>query len=402
MSLKKYFKDYKKSKKKNKTRKLRKTRRIKKRNKSKKRKITEKNMKGGLKPDSDAIKINKDSPQVNNSNLEDFYKLMEEEGIKYSSKEFDSSILHEPKGDFSRESIDYKILSVGDDNRSITVDTTKRGIRELTEQSSPITHESCPDRVIATINGSKYNVKEIDDNVVTLFDAISEHVVNGTVTISRNRSGDFIIYTNKPTTIRYLDAQAQSDYKSREFELKIGHFSLLASEEDYQAVAREPELVTKDEREKDIILYAGTIMWKPDGSAYRYNNNCGRYAPDDDDADFLAFKNPHFNKNIITATVEETGESKKFYKPHAAWSMWWGKCQGENPGRKCLLSGSAGWKESYHPLMKLRIARDGKKYCIDCFPKREPCLKCAACGYYPDECPYMETWEKAETPDDSN
>ena len=161
-------------KKRNKTRKLRKTRRIKKRNKSKKRKITKKNMKGGLKPDSGAIKTNKDSPQVNNSKLEDFYRLMEEAEIEYSSKEFDSSILHEPKADFSRESIDYKILSVVDDNKSITVDTTERGIRKLTEQSTHITHESSPDRVIATINGSKYYVKKIDGNVVTLFDAISE------------------------------------------------------------------------------------------------------------------------------------------------------------------------------------------------------------------------------------
>lgn len=271
----------------------------------------------------------------------------------------------------------------------------------MTEQSTPITHESSPDRVIATINGSNYYVKKIDGNVVTLFDTIRESVANGTVTISRNRSGDFIIYTDKPTTIRYLDAQAQSDYESRGFDLKIGHFSLLASEEDYKAVARkDPVHETNDEREKDIILYAGTIMWKPDGSAYRYNNNCGRYAPDDDDADFLASKNPQFGETITTATVEGTVESKKFYKPHAAWSMWWGECQGRNPGSKCRLSGSAGWRESFHPFSKLRIyRRDGNYYCEDCFPKDEPCLNCVVCQWDPAECPNMQTWGNSETPD---
>ena len=96
-----------------------------------------------------------------------------------------------------------------------------------------------------------------------------------TVTISRNRKGDFIIYTTEPTTIRYLDHQAQADYLSRGGELKLGHFSLLKQPSDYEQVARSSN-ETYGQRSTDRILYAGTITWRHDGKALFYNNDCSK------------------------------------------------------------------------------------------------------------------------------
>ena len=339
---------------------------------------------------------NRDDPQINNSKLEDFYITMEREGIKYPPREFDSSILHSAKEEFACESIEYEILEKGRNN--ITIDTSKRGIRGLTEEETEVIsqggihrdHVYNPYRVIATINRNPYFVKEINNGIVTLFDNISGDVkIGDKVTISRNRQGDFIIYTKNPTTIKYLDVQTQLDYKSRGLPLKIGHFSLLNNETDYTTTTSRSANETNETRSLDKILYAGTITWREDGRALFYNNDCGRYQPDDNDANYLAIINPEFKKDIVTATKVETGvEDKVFYRSHDHNKDKYGYCF------KCRKNFS---------VKNLRRRKDevgsegAKLYCNGCWPTH-PCGKCDVCMFGASEYCMVNNWDEQPVP----
>lgn len=338
MSFKKYFKEYKKSNKRNKTRKLRKTRRVKKRKKSKKKKITKKNMKGGLKPTKQATEINESDEQVPYSKLQLFYdenqgEITDASGNKiplYPRIIFPSNVLHSGDSRFNRYSITYDVETI--DNNKIKIKTDKRGIIPISEEDTKVIspgaegihrhHEYNPKRIEATIGDETFFVQEIsrfDNNysIITLFeeDVFDKTISGGSVTVQRNRKGDFIIYGDDPTTIRYLDNQLQRDYSISGKPLKLGHFSLLKTPEDYTTLIRGRE--TDDTRSRDTILYAGTITWRHDGKALFYNNDCGRYQPDEEDAVYLAKQNPEFDLDKITATSEETGgEPKKFYRPY--------------------------------------------------------------------------------------
>jgi len=345
MSFKKYFKEYKKSNKRNKTRKLRKKRRVKKRKKSKKKKITKKNMKAGLKPTKRSFQLNTDDPQVDNGALEAFYRdnqgeINDASGNKillYPPMEFLSSALHSGDSRFNRYSITYDVETI--DNNKITIKTVKRGIIPISEEDTKVIspgaegihrhHEYNPKRIQATIGDETFFVKEIsriDNNysIITLFeDDVDGKTISGErVTVQRNRKGDFIIYGDDPKTIRYLDNQLQRDYSISGNPLKLGHFSLLKTPEDYTIYKADGNPLLRD-RETDVtrsgdpILYAGTITWRHDGKALFYNNECGRYEPDREDAVFLANMNPDFKMDKTTATSVETGgESKKFYRPY--------------------------------------------------------------------------------------
>lgn len=338
---KKSKKKKKKSKKRNKTRKLRKKKRVKKRKKSKKKKITKKNMKGGLKPTDKSFKLNTDDPQVDNGTLLEFYQANQEEisnesGNRifiYPPMEFNSELLHSERGNiqFERYIVSYKITEKLNKNQ-IKIETSNRGINNISaeetwsiESGKPHrNHQFHPKRIQATIEGQTYFVKEIDngENIITLFEDIMDGELTGKiVTISRNRHGDFIIYTDDPTTIRYLDDQVKIDYLTQyPGRLKLGHFSLLKTPEDYTIIDHDgiPLLrgnETDTSRSEDKILYAGTITWRHDGKALFYNNDCGRYEPDEEDTDYLAKINPEFQIDKITATTDETeGEAKIFYR----------------------------------------------------------------------------------------
>ena len=130
------------------------------------------------------------------------------------------------------------------------------------------------------------------------------------VTVHRNRKGDFIIYTSDKTTIRYLDDQVKIDYFTQGGRLKLGHFSLLRAPEDYLEVTRKSE--TNETRLEDPILYAGTITWRHDGKALFYNNDCGRYQPDKEDTVYLAKMNPEFNMDMETAEKKQVTNLKNF------------------------------------------------------------------------------------------
>lgn len=380
MSLKKYFKDYKKSKKinkKNKTRKLRKTRRVKKRKKSKKKKINKKIMKGGLKPTRQATQINESDEQVPYSGLELFYRenqgeITDASGDKillYPPMEFPSSVLHSGDDIFNRYSINYDVTKI--EGNQITINTDKRGIIPISEDDteviSPIGihrhHEYNPKRIQATIGGETFFVKEIkkinnDSSIITLFeeDVNGKTITGRNVIVQRNRKGDFIIYNDNPTTIRYLDNQLQRDYSISDNHLKLGHFSLLKTPEDYTTQIRGRE--TDDTRSEDTILYAGTITWRHDGKALFYNNDCGRYQPDEEDAVYLAKQNPGFDLDKITATSVETDDNpKKFYRPYDHASGLEGIC---GDCKKWVIRSNLiflGTTESGLPLLK----------CIDCY-----------------------------------
>tara|TARA_B100000745_G_scaffold297734_1_gene245110 strand:+ start:1311 stop:2687 length:1377 start_codon:yes stop_codon:yes gene_type:complete len=357
---------------------------------------TKKMQSGGLKPTSESIRLNEHDAQVDNTKLNDFYALMEEAGIKYPPSSFASSTLHSEKPEFSRDSIEYPILNMNASGDEITIDTSKRGIIGLSEEDtkviSPETpvhrdHEYNPKRVQATIKGNTIFVKSItpgreqEPAILTFFESIIHAVGEGdTVTISRNRKGDFIIYTTEPTTIRYLDHQAQADYLSRGGELKLGHFSLLKQPSDYEQVARSSN-ETYGQRSTDRILYAGTITWRHDGKALFYNNDCGRYQPDEKDTAHLANINVDFKKDLETATGEETGSAegpgnpKLFYRPHDHKS-----------------SVERRWEcKTCHELFKIqgiRKARDEWNYCYQHFPIQSiaitggaGCGSCEACRF---------------------
>lgn len=301
---------------------------------------------GGLKPTESSRHVNTVDPQLEHSGLVEFYQIMSREGIIYPPRTqsdslegpdsdawftFDSSILHKGGGnsEFGRYEIDYPITDIDASKNKITIDTSKRGIRGLTlEQTESIVtnvhkhHDYHPNRVQATLQGKTYFVTEIKENYVTLM--VDEPIpsgtpVSGNLTISRNRKGDFIIYTSDPQSIRYLDEQAQVDFLERDDppESKIGHYSLLKQSSDYdREVVRTPD---EDDvsRPTDIILYAGTITWRHDGKALFYNNDCGRYQPDEHDSDYLARVNPEFDKTKETTTLEESGgDPKLFYRDH--------------------------------------------------------------------------------------
>ena len=300
---------------------------------------------GGLKPTESSIQVNTVDPQVEHSELVKFYQTMSDESIIYPPRTqsdslegqvsdawftFDSGILHKEPGNpaFERYEIDYPITDIDASKNEITIDTSKRGIRGLTlEQTESIVtnvhkhHDYHPNRVQATLQGKTYFVTEIKENYVTLM--VDEPIpsgtpVSGNLTISRNRKGDFIIYKSDPKSIRYLDEQAQVDFLERDDPpgSKIGHYSLLKQSSDYdREVVRTPE--NKNDRSNDVILYAGTITWRHDGKALFYNNDCGRYQPDEHDSDYLARVNPEFDKTKETTTLEESGgDPKLFYRDH--------------------------------------------------------------------------------------
>ena len=402
MSLKKYFKEYKKSKR-NKTRKLRKTRRIKKRNKSKKRKITKKNMKGGLKPTEKSSIINISDPQVDNDALLKFYGENQEEitdasGNRiylYPPMEFPSSVLHSGDILFNRYSITYDVTEI--EGNQIMINTDKICILTISEEDTEVIspglkgvhrhHEYNPKRIQATIGGETFFVKEIimiDENnsIINLFEEdVNGKTVNGeNVTVQRNRKGDFIIYKDDPTTIRYLDNQLQGDYSISGKHLKLGHYSLLKRPEDYTTQIRGRE--TDATRSGDTILYAGTITWRHDGKALFYNNDCGRYQPDEEDAVYLAKQNPEFVLDKITATNEETGgDPKEFYRSHDNSSSIEYKCS------RCEQ-----WFLSENIRMKA-----GKYYCRTHFPEGA-CGDCRACVHGEYDFCESESWEDISPP----
>jgi len=434
MSLKKYFKDYKKSKKinkRNKTRKLRKTRRVKKRKKSKKRKITKKNMKGGLKPTGISFKLNTDDPQADNGKLLEFYEanngeITDASGNKislYPPMEFPSSVLHSGDSRFNRYSITYDVTKI--EGNQIMINTDKICILTISEEDTEVIspgvkgihrhHEYNPKRIQATIVGETFFVKEIimideKNSTITLFeeDVIGKTVDGENVVVHRNRKGDFIIYTNAPTTIRYLDDQVKIDYliQTEGRGLKLGHFSLLKTPEDYittdadgNALLRGNE--TDTSRREDKILYAGSITWRHDGKALFYNNDCGRYEPDENDTGYLAKVNPDFQIDKITATTAETeDEPKLFYRTFDHKS-------GKITSSYCEACGF--YKENKHMRYEPNL---NKNFCFEHYPIDERyshggfgavgCGSCQACLLgFSEHClnqtknPYELTWESA-------
>ena len=417
-------KKYKKKTKRKKT----KIKKIKKKKSIKNRKINKKNMKGGLKPTPGSFKLNIDDPQVDNGALLEFYEANQEEIIDesgenmfiYPPMEFQSELLHSEGGniDFKRYIIPYKITEKLN-NKQIKIETSNRGIDNISasetwaiEDGKPHrNHPFHPKRIQATIEGQTYFVKEIDngENIITFFEDIMDEELTGKiVTISRNRHGDFIIYTNDPTTIRYLDDQVKIDYLTQyPGRLKLGHFSLLKTPEDYITTDAngDPLLRGKETdttRSEDKILYAGSITWRHDGKALFYNNDCGRYEPDKNDTDYLAKVNPEFQIDKITATPGETGsEAKIFYRTfdHKSGKVTSYYCQ------QCGL-----WIEDkrmrYEPILNQNLCFrhypiDGR-YSHSGFDSGGACGTCQACREgYTEHCmstgksPKELTWESA-------
>jgi len=366
-----------------------------------------KKLRGGLKPTAEGIELNKDDPQIDNTELIAFYASMGEQGIEYPPSSFDASTLHSEKEEFSKYSIEYPITAKISGSM-IRIDTSKRGIIGLsvadTESISPKSpihrdHPYNPKRVRAKIKGRIYYVKSIisdkDGVILTLFDNLVEEVSpRDIVTVERNRKGDFIIYNPPPAVqgapkgpmiIRYLDNQAQVDYLSQVGESKLGHFSLLENPTHYQGVIR-AQRETPSSRQNDTILYAGTITWRHDGAALFYNNDCGRYQPDSADADYLAEINSAFDKNKETATVDETdGAPKLFYRSHDHAS---------NLVRTHLWRCAGSCGRDYETITSLRLALNGKNYCYNCFPippsipepKTGGCENCEGCDIAPEYC----------------
>ena len=185
-----------------------------------------KDMKGGLKPTQRGTDLNRSDPQDGLKKVLTFINEQKALGITYPPLSTDSLVLHEPKLEFDRESIEYPIIRA--EENVIKIDTSERSIRPLTaEQSNPIQpdpnlgvhrhHEYHPYRVQVTIKGQTYFVKTIDENtaeqrVITLFEDIPSEILSeispgDIATVSRNRQGDFVIYASDPRTIRYLDNQ---------------------------------------------------------------------------------------------------------------------------------------------------------------------------------------------------
>jgi len=319
-----------------------------------------KDMKGGLKPTQRGTDLNRSDPQDGLKKVLTFINEQQALGITYPPLITDSIVLHVPKPEFARESIEYPIIKA--EENVIKIDTSERSIRPLTaEQSNPIDpnlgvhrhHEYHPYRVQVTIKRQTYFVKTIDENtaerhVITLFEDIppeflSEISSGDIATVSRNRQGDFVIYNPPPAVqaarlaaeaegapsesmiIRYLDNQLQRDYEKVK-KIRVGHFSLLDKPSDYEAGnVRGDE--TDETRATDKILYAGSLIWREDGRALFYKNDCGRYQPDSADGDYLAKINSAFDKSKETATGDETeGAAKLFYRPHDQISGLDGVC----------------------------------------------------------------------------
>ena len=390
-------------------------RRDKRRNKSKKRIPRNKTkMRGGLKPTELGVATNRDDPQVGRDVLLEFYQRRTGEGITYPPLSTDVSELHIPKLEFARESIEYPITSI--EGFVIKIDTSERSIRKLTsEQSQPINpnlslhsfHDYHPYNVEATIKEISYVVKTIDGDTITLFTPIPPGTfsVGDKVTISRNRRGDFVIYTQKPTTLRYLDNALQNDFKQFNPFEKVGHYSLLDSPYDYeQSKIRGVDATPRGE---DTILYAGSIMWREDGRALYYNNDCGRYQPDEGDSDYLAEINPDFKKNIVTVTPKESlaragfqvdedmGRGKKFYRKHEHKSGLLFYCQsGPIQSRAAGGPDRVGISCGPHEIDNLRKGGDGRFYCETHYPSSRGC-ECEGCRYS-SHCERNTPWEQAE------
>jgi hypothetical protein len=366
------------------------------RNKSKKRIPKNKTkMRGGLKPSAIGVEVNSREGQDGIEKLRNFVESQAKKGITYPPLlTLKSSELHVPKPEFAPESIEYPIISINDN--VIKIDTSERDILNLTADENAHLHVAIaqgkhlwhPKRVQVTIKGRDYLAKTItkDDEAsctITLFEEIpseflSEISPGDIATVERNRQGDFVIYARDPSTIRYLDNQLQREYIQRHGN-RVGHFSLLDEPSDYEA-----ENVRGDEtdltRGTDKILYAGSIIWREDGRALYYKNDCGRYQPDSADGDYLAKINPQFRKDIQTATGAETGVApstghpKKFYRPHDQMSGLETPCGG--CGVHFLLN------ELRRPK---RVIQRDPAYCRDCFPT-SPCWECDECEISSEYC----------------
>ena len=145
---------------------------------------------------------------------------------------------------------------------------------------------------------------------ITLWDNLSEDKLSalrgltGTLTITRNRVGDFLVYTNNPREIRYLDNQLQLDY-ALAGRKRVGHRTLLNRPGDYQGHI-DPKTRTRTDRAADTILYAGAIQWDEQGIIYSYNNDCGRYRPMEEDRTYF--------ESIVPEFAQPNAHKKELYK----------------------------------------------------------------------------------------
>jgi len=279
-------------------------------------------MRGGLKPTKFGSEINLTDPQDDLEKLKQFIAEMERTGITYPPITLSSEGIHNPNEQLAQETIEYKVKSIVDD-RSITLEIKDQGLRPVTaEETMPIKtgthteHSYHPYRVFCRINGHNYYIQEcMGDSVVFMEDIDAVIKVGELISITRNRAGDFVIYTATPTELRYLDNQLQLDYQ-KYHNVRVGHLSLLDKPADYSEVVR-GDGETDETRASDLILFAGEINWRAEGSAHYYLNAGGRYQPDLDDVDYLAKINPQFDRTIETAKSEETGgEPKLFFRKH--------------------------------------------------------------------------------------
>jgi len=378
--------------------------RDKRRNKSKKRIPKNKTkMRGGLKPTQRGVDVNSRG-QDGIEKLSRFVESQAKKGITYPPLSTDSSNLHAQKLEFARESIEYPIIRA--EGNVIKIDTSERDILDLTADENAHLHVAIaqgkhlwhPKRVQVTIKGENYFAKTItkdadEARIITLFEEIPPEFLSDIspgdiATVSRNRQGDFVIYASDPQTIRYLDNQLQRDYENVK-KIRVGHFSLLDKSSDYEARnVRGDE--TDETRATDIILYAGSLVWREDGRALYYKNDCGRYQPDSADGDYLANINPAFDKSKETATAVETGvggesgHPKKFYRPHDQQSGLEWKCEG------CNYFFPIGDLRRPKRVIRDRQTPDGDPaFCRNCFPT-EPCWECDGCEIDPEYCEDIE------------
>jgi len=367
------------SKKKKKTKKTKKTK--------KRYKRIKKKMKGGLKPTVNSIKINKSTPQSPSNKIESFRSAKLAEGISYSPEMIRSPTIHSPNLELARESITYPILELLPP-RQLQVDTSVRGILKLekTDADGVKEGEDSPYMVTVIIGGKEYTAESIDTETnvanITLTEDISQPVQPTEVTVSRNRKGDFIVYTAKPKEILYLDNQLQLEYEL-ETDTTAGHYSLLRNADDYQETPRGDE--TDNTRETDTILFAGLLVWSSDGIAQCYRNDCGRYHPDVNDATYFAKINTDFAKSGFFKPITLEERKKEF----------WGGCIiCNNEFRVNDLR--RGWLPPNlveRPRWENVCLKDYNEHC------KKRCGECVDCLQgFPEYCIKNKLWDDAELP----
>ena len=353
--------------------------------KKKKNKRKKKNkMRGGLKPTILGQSVNNGDPQDSKDQLTEFIYEMEALGITYPPFIISSDTIHMPNLDLAQETINYKVLSI--DGKSITLEINRRALRNVDEEETlPIKvgphteHDWHRYRVFTIIDGKNYYIEKCSGNVVTFMEDINGKIKeNETIGITRNRAGDFVIYTKSPTKLRYLDNQLQIDYQVARGG-RVGHVSLLNNPEEYSSAGIRGD-ETDESREGDTILFAGEINWKCDGRALFYLNVGGRYQPDLGDVNYLAKINSQFDLLTVTADTTETDGDPKFFF----------RAQDNVSGLVCTCEECSNQSDVRTTLSfpgHLRRPRTTKRVIFLCEKcailalKRNACYDCASCNY---------------------